>query len=192
MGISALLTDGLIVADSPAPVFNAAWFILLTSRVLHTASAAVLLGGLIYLKRVVAPLAAGNDDPTEALYRGARSKWAALVMLSTTFLLLSGFFNFYNIMVAYESLPGSYHMLFGLKFVLAMFVFFVAAGTGGKSPMAVNMQQNIQKWLTMGIAAALLVFVLGAAMRSYEKVPRSLEDLPAAQPLADGDNGQES
>lgn len=187
-----MFTDGLIVADSPTPAFDMAWFILLTSRVLHTASAAVLLGGLVYLKKVVAPLAVGSDDPTEALFRGARSKWAGLVMLSTTFLIFSGVFNLYNITMAYEPLPGSYHMLFGIKFLLAAFVFVVAAISGGKSAKAIEMQKSIQKWLTFGISAALLVFVLGAAMRSYEKVPKTMEDVPAAQLQVDGENGQKS
>jgi uncharacterized membrane protein len=161
-----------LLADSPSPVIDAGWAILFVSRVLHTVSAAILLGGLVYLKHLVAPLAAGATDPAEALYRGRRAKWAVLVMASTLFLLLSGFFNLWNYMVGYEKLPSTYHMLFGIKFLLAMFVFFVAAGTAGKSPMAVKMQREIQRWLNLAVGAAVLVFALGAVMRTYEKVPR--------------------
>ncbi|MCO6044242.1 hypothetical protein NG895_10020 [Aeoliella sp. ICT_H6.2] len=180
------------MADSPAPAFDTAWFILLATRVVHTASAAVLLGGLVYLKKVVAPLAEGADDTNEALYRGRRGTWAGLVMLTTTLLVFSGFFNLFNIMSAYEKLPMAYHMVFGIKFLLALFVFFVAASTAGKSSAAVKMQSNIQKWLTLAISAALLVFVLGATLRSFPKVPKTMEDVPAAQPQVDGENGQES
>lgn len=161
-----------LLADSPTPVIDAGWAILLVSRVLHTVSAAILLGGLVYLKHLVAPLVAGSANPGEALYHGRRTKWAMLVMASTLFLLLSGFFNLWNYMVGYEKLPSTYHMLFGIKFLLAMFVFFVAAGTAGKSPMAVKMQLDIKRWLNLAVGAALLVFVLGAVMRTYEKVPR--------------------
>lgn len=186
------MTDGLLLADSPAPVIDAGWFVLLITRVMHVASAGVLLGGLVYLKKLVAPLATGEGDPNEVLFGGRRSTWAGLVMLTTTLLILSGFYNLYYITSAHEKLPSAYHMLFGIKFLLALFVFFVAAGTGGRSPMAVKMQQDLQKWLNLGIAAALLVFVLGATMRTFPKEPRPIEDIPAAQPMADGDNGQES
>ncbi len=171
-----------LLADSLAPVVDARWIILLVSRVLHTASAAVILGGLVYLKQVIAPLADGSNDRDEVLFRGRRAAWARLIMICTTFLLLSGFFNLYNIMVGSEDLPPAYHMLFGIKFLLAMFVFFVAAGTAGASPMAVNMRRNLHKWLSMAVIATLLVFILGAAMRTFDKVPRTIADpvVPAA------------
>lgn len=171
----------VFLADSPTPVIDAGWFVLVLSRVLHTVSAAILLGGLLYLKKVVSPLATGASDPADALYRGRRSTWAALVMGSTLFLLLSGFFNstYYMWMGLYEHLPPTYHMLWGIKFLLAMFVFIVAAGTAGRSPVAVKMQRDAQRWLNLAVGAAVLIFILGAVMRSYVKVPLVV-DAPAA------------
>jgi putative copper export protein len=175
----------ILLADSPTPVFDAGWFILILSRVLHTVSAAVLLGGLIYLKKVVAPLATGASDPGDALYRGRRSTWSVLVMLATTFLFFSGIFNttYYMGMGLYEDLPPTYHMLWGIKLLLALFVFFVAAGTAGKSPMAMNMQRDVQRWLNLAVGAAVIIFALGAVMRSFQKVPVAL-DAPEAKPPA--------
>lgn len=177
--------DGFLLADSPAPTIDAAWVIVLISRVLHVASGGVILGGLVYLKYVIAPLASGSDDRDEALYRGRRSAWARLVMLCTTLLILSGFFNLYNIMVTSEDLPSTYHMLFGIKFLLAMFVFFVAAGTAGASPLAVNMRARLDQWLNLALSATLAIFIVGAAMRSFDKVPRSFEDIPAGDVAAE-------
>jgi amino acid transporter len=170
------------LAEASAPVIDTAWVILLISRVLHTASAAIILGGLAYLKQVVAPLAEGSNDRDEALYRGRRTAWARLVMICTALLLLSGFFNLYTIMVGNEDLPPTYHMLFGIKFLLAMFVFFVAAGTAGASPMAVNMRASLHQWLSLALLATMLIFVLGAAMRTYDKVPRQFDE--PAEPIA--------
>lgn len=172
----------LLLADSPPPVLDTGWFIVLISRVLHTASAAVILGGLVYLKYVIAPLAQGSDDRDEAIYHGRRSAWARLVMIATTFLLLSGFFNLYTILVSSEDLPPAYHMLFGVKFLLAMFVFFVASGTAGASPLAVNMRANLDKWLNLALLATLLIFIIAAAMRTFDKVPRTADE--TAQPGA--------
>lgn len=169
----------LILADSPAPIIDASWFILLTFRVLHIASAAALFGGLLYLRQVVAPVATDAETPEEALYRGRRKAWSLVVMVATTLLLLSGFFNLYNIIAGSEKLPAAYHMLFGIKFLLAMFVFFVAAGTAGKSPMAENMQRRMEFWLNLSLAAVLVIFVLGAAMRTFDKVPRAADNQQA-------------
>lgn len=172
--------SGVPLADSPMPVIDVAWVILLVSRVLHIAGAGAIFGGLVYLKRVVAPLTSGAQDNEEALYRGRRSSWAGIVMAATLLLVVSGVFNFLNIMAGIEKLPPAYHMMFGVKFLLAMFVFFVAAGTAGKSPMAVNMQASAQKWLNLAIGAMLLIFVLGAAMRTFEKVPKAAEQAQGA------------
>lgn len=171
----------LLLAESPPPVVDASWFILLLTRVLHTASAGALLGGLLYLRQCVAPLVGEADNAEEAVYRGRRSAWAAVVMGATTLLLLSGFFNLYNIIAGMEKLPAAYHMIFGIKFLLAMFVFFVAAGTAGKSPMAVKMQGNLRFWLNLSLAASVLIFALGAALRTFDKVPRADDDAAAAR-----------
>lgn len=167
--------EPMLLADSPLPAFDAVWAVNLLSRVLHTVSAAALLGGLLYLKFVVAPLVTSADNADEALYRGQRAAWSRLVMYATAFLLFSGFYNLYNIIVSSEDLPGAYHMLFGIKFLLAMFVFFVAAGTAGSSPVAERMRANINKWLNMALAAAIAIFLIAAVMRSFDKVPRAIE-----------------
>ena len=168
-----------LLADSLAPDFNVAWVIIVVLRVLHIASAATLFGGMLYLKQVVAP-AADGDDPTQSLYRGQRKAWAMAVMIATTFLLLSGFYNYYRIMTVYEKLPPLYHALFGIKFLLAFFVMYVAAGTAGKTPLALEMQKHIQKWLNRGLAAVLGIFVLAAMMGTFYKVPIDFTKLPAA------------
>ncbi len=171
-----------LLADSPPPVIDTAWILLLVSRVLHTSCGAIILGGLVYLRQVVAPLADGALDRDEALFHGRRAAWARLVMICTTLLLLSGFFNLYSIIIGNEDLPPAYHMLFGLKFLLAMFVFFVAAGTAGVSPLAVKMRANLRKWLNLALVATILVFTIGAAMKMFEKVPRQLG---AAAPITE-------
>lgn len=100
-------------------------------------------------------------------------------MLATTFLLLSGFVNFFYIVTSNEKLPSTYHMLFGIKFLLAMFVFFVAAATAGSSEAAMKMRANLGKWLSMALAATLLIFVIAATMRTFDKIPRVIDE-PAA------------
>ncbi|QDU57450.1 hypothetical protein [Aeoliella mucimassa] len=169
-----------ILADSPQPTFDVGWALLVVIRVLHITCAAAIFGGLVYIHQMVAPLTEGADDPAEALYRGRRSAWAKVVMMATAFLILSGFLQYYYNMTGHEDLPPLYHALFGIKFLLAFFVFYVAAGTAGKSALASDMQKNITKWVKLGIAAVLVIFVLAAVMRTFPKVPLAAEAAPAA------------
>lgn len=179
------MIETLLVADSPAPVINTAWALMLVTRVLHIACAAIMFGGLVYLKVVVAPLAEGAEDRDVALFHGRRSAWAKLVMSATLFLLLSGTVNILYIVNAYEKLPSTYHMLFGIKVLIAVFVFFVAAATAGSSEAAMRMRANLGKWLSMALVATVLVFVIGATLRSFDKVPRAMEEPAAGADVAD-------
>ncbi len=147
-----------------APEINASYFIGVVSRVLHIVSAVILLGGVFYLRTVLAPAGA------EACFAGRRGVWAKWVGMTSGFLLLSGFYNFYvAIMTAKEAgekLPSSYHMLFGIKFLLALGLMFLAAIVAGKTDAAERFRQQIGKWLNIAWALGLSIVVIGAILRS--------------------------
>jgi uncharacterized membrane protein len=84
----------------------------LASRWLHIASAVTLLGGAIFAMRLLV-------DPglSEAVGRTAKIFLAAVGGL-----LVSGLYNF----LAKPAFPRGYHMIFGIKFLLALHVFAVA------------------------------------------------------------------
>jgi len=164
-----------LLAQTPLPVFDMAWALGVLFRLLHIVGAAVIVGGLAYqLQVVVGTQPSGNEasNPNES----SRAVWSKMVSLATALLLVSGFYNFYGIVSTNEKLPGLYHALFGIKFLLAMFVFFVAAATAGKSSLALKMRANLAKWLKLCLVAALAIFILGAVLRSIEKVPKTISD----------------
>lgn len=180
--------DWLLLAESPAPEFDAVYWLAITSRMLHTLSAAVLVGGLVFLKQVVAPVAVGAEDKSEALYRGQRAAWSRLVMITSFFLLASGFYNYVMIIQANEKLPGLYHMLFGIKFLLALVVMFIAAATAGRAPMAENMRAKLNTWLNLCLLIVLAIFIIGAMLRSFDKVPREEADREQLAVASDADH----
>lgn len=149
-----------------APTLDGAYWIALLSRVLHILSAIVLVGGIAYLQKVVAATVTADGDPEQQLYAGRRRAWAKWVGISTALLVVTGVYNLILIIRANSQLPGAYHALFGVKFLLAIVVFFLAALLAGKSAGAGRARQHAKKWLTICLAAGLAVAALGSVLRS--------------------------
>jgi uncharacterized membrane protein len=89
----------------------------------HIASAAVLLGGVIYARYVVAPALAGLND---AERHNASERMAAgfrMWIIGAIFgLLASGMYNF---IMRLESASSDFLLLFAIKMLLALHVFAV-------------------------------------------------------------------
>ena len=92
------------------------------------------------------------------------------------------------LVVKQYQLAPAYHLLFGIKFVLALVVFFTAATIAGKSARAERARQRIRAWLNICWSCALAILVIAAVLRALPRVEKSVDanrPLPAA-------NGQES
>jgi len=166
------------------PEFDGEYFAALVSRVLHVASAAILVGGLFYLRLVVAPQIAKHDTSAEKVFGTRRRTWGLTVMATTLLLRASGFYNLFMVIIwPNESLPPLYHMLFGMKFLLALVLFFVAAAIGGKSSMADKFRASLRPLLNLALAVSVAILILAAVMRSIEKIPAVDEGLVATANL---------
>jgi putative copper export protein len=177
-----MLFDLLPLAAAPNPPFDQAYLVALASRVAHTLCAAIVFGGLLYLRLVLAPAVAGDSDAT--LFAGRRRTWALLVALATLLLLVSGFYNFFSFIRTYDNLPKLYHPLFGVKFLLSLGVLAIAALVGGKTALAERVRSGARGWLTLALLLAVGVFVCGAMLRSLRDVPGA-RSVPAASAAAD-------
>lgn len=82
------------------------------ARFVHVASAVTLVGGVIALKCVAAPV-------TDEMAR----KWRGVVLWAGLGLVLAGLWN----LMTKENPPPGYHMWFGIKFLLALHVLAVSA-----------------------------------------------------------------
>lgn len=160
--------------------FDGAYFVALLSRVFHTTCAATLLGGLIYLRFVLAP-AAPEGENEAALFHGRRKAWAVCVAVCSALLMVSGIYNLILYVIEYENLPKLYHPLFGVKFLLAMGVMAITALVAGKTALAEKMRGKLTPWLNLALVLCLAVYLLGAMLRSF----RDLPDARAAAPVAE-------
>ena len=159
-----LQSSDWLLAQTPA--VDGIYILYIALRVLHVLSAIVLAGGLFYSRIVLVP--AGID-----LFAGKRQVWARWVGAATLFLLVSGLMNFMNIMgLAKEQgtpLLSSYHMLFGIKFLLGLFVMFVAAVLAGRTALAEKFRQSASHWLSFALVATVAIVVIGAILRTYHR-----------------------
>lgn len=162
--MNSLLAAAELTMDGP-------YWISILSRVAHTTCAATILGGLIYLRFVLAPAASQADDASEVAFAGRRRSWALCVAVCTALLLISGIYNLLLFTDKYQNLPKLYHSLFGVKFLLSLAVMFIAAIVAGKTKLAERVRGNLKGWLNLGIVLALSIFVLGALLRSCRDLP---------------------
>jgi hypothetical protein len=113
------------------------------SRWVHVASAIVLLGGVIFARSV----------------RHAQlfKEYRALATTAIVALFLSGLYN----LLTKANTPKPYHMIFGIKFLLALHVF----GVGLMSTRANVDETTRQRWLTGVALSGLVVTLLSAYLR---------------------------
>ena len=147
------------------PTLDGYQLVQLFSRVLHILGAIILVGGLFYIRTVLAP--AG----VEACFADRRAVWARWVGVATLLLLVTGFVNFLEIMKQAgddgEKLEPTYHMLFGIKFLLGLLVMFLAALLAGKTALAEKFRTNMGRWLNVAWFTALAIVVIAALLRTF-------------------------
>lgn len=163
------LADATLVAKAQVAL-DGGYFVSLLSRVTHTVCAATLLGGLIYLRFVLAPAAAAGEAEA-TLFAGRRKAWALSVAACTGLLLISGIYNLVVVMMTYKNLPALYHPLLGIKFLLALGLMAIMAFLAGKTSLAERLRSSLKLWLNVALVLALSVYVLGAMLRSFRDVP---------------------
>lgn len=142
----------------------------LVMRWLHIFGAIMLVGSTIFMRCVSLPAALqSGESPGPAFTERQRQLWARMVMLSSGQLLLSGLVNFVLIVKRYhfgDTFPANiYHPLFGVKFLLALVVFFLAAALTGRSALAVKLRQHERTWLMVNMVLAIVVVCIAGLMK---------------------------
>jgi hypothetical protein len=159
--------DGLVTFAQMAaePQIDGPFIARVVSRIIHILCAIILGGGLFYMRYILSPSGA------DACFGNRRREWAGWVGVATFVLLGSGLYNYitFNRMAkdAGGALPMSYHLLFGIKFLLALVVFFIAAILAGRTATADRFRANMSRWLKIAWTAVLAIVVIGALLRMY-------------------------
>ncbi|MEO2046800.1 MAG: hypothetical protein ABGX16_09535 [Pirellulales bacterium] len=122
------------------------------------------------MRTVLSPSATTGATSDEACFANRRSVWARWVGMTTFFLLASGIYNLLTIIGQSKTpdvkLPATYHMLLGIKFLLALLVMFIMSILAGKTKTADKFRGQMQKWLNLAWLAAIAIVVLAGVMRT--------------------------
>ena len=155
----------------------------------HILAAIALAGGTIFRRFALLPaMAEMPADARQQLALALRSRWSKVVMISSSLLLITGLVSFMLIVTRFDipktAFPGRmYHMLFGIKFLLALVVFMLAALLTGRTALADRMRQNERFWLSVNMGLAVVLVCLGGLLKVSERVPKDGRSIPAVSAM---------
>ena len=137
----------------------------LAMRWMHMLAAIVAVGGSIFIRFVLMPVAdkALSDEEHARLREPLMRRWKMFVHLCILLFLVSGFYNFGVAFAAGP--PWEYHMLFGIKFLLAIAVFFLAVALTSRKAWSQPMRDKPRRWLALLVLLAVLTVMVGGVLK---------------------------
>ena len=151
-------------------------------RWMHLLAAITAVGGTVFMRLALLPASEKlADEPRRILHEEVRSLWARPIQLSILFLLVSGVYNTISVMTTYDvAKVGYYHPIFGVKFLLAFVVFFIASALTGKGAFTQRMRDNRKFWLTLNLALAVTIVCLSGILRKSDPPKKPVSASAAA------------
>ena len=155
-------------------------FIGIVLRWMHIFAAIALVGGLFYQRFVLLPAASTLEESVgKGLCERSSRCWSRIVMVSALFLLVSGLVNFILTMQLFKganlALPKLYHPLFGIKFLLALVIFFLASALAGRGKGTQKFRDHAARWLNVSLVLATLVVAISGILRTTHIAPNALD-----------------
>jgi len=154
--------------------------VALTSRWLHILAAMAAVGGMMFMRFALLPAAATlADPPRAALQEAIRRRWSKVVMAAIGLLLVSGLYNYITLFMASKNWPEAwrsgpfrvYQMLFGIKFLLALAIFFISSALVGRSSAFARFRERAKFWVTVNLALAVLLVAISSELRMLHAGP---------------------
>jgi len=158
-------------------------YLNLVLRWLHILSAITLVGGVLYVRFAVVPMLESlAEEQRESVGAALRRNWAMFLMISIFLLLATGITNMVLIPLQYD-FPDegpSYGMLVGIKFLLALPVFYIVSLLNGRSDNAAKFRQKSRLWLNIAVALCVAIVCLGGYLRYLPRTEKSDDSSEAA------------
>lgn len=164
-------------------------------RLLHILAAITIVGGSVFMRFALLPAVSSlADEQRRTLHEAVRARWSRLIQLSILFLLVSGLINYVMLVRAAktwsaewnETYMPAYHMLFGIKFLLALAIFALASILTGRSPGTQKLRDNARFWINVNLALALAVVMISGVMRLTHVGPTNPSEQTTVEPATGG------
>jgi putative copper export protein len=160
-------------------------------RWLHILSAVALAGGIFFWRfSLLGAMESLPDETRQAIAAATRSRWSKIVMASSGLLLVTGLVNFMLLVQRFDfdkgAFPGSkYHMLFGIKFLLSLGIFFLSALLTGRTSTAEKLRRSERLWWNVNVVLAIAVVCFGGLLRAAVRHPKAAQSLQPNRPAQD-------
>jgi len=145
------------------------------STLVHVIFGFFIAGAALFQWRAVHPAVTSEAGSAE-VQESIRTHWAPVVRIGIVVLLVTGLYQFMAFgldkAVAQKGTEaaGEYHMLFGIKVLLALGVFFIASAMVGRSEALAGMRKSASTWL--GLSTLLVIGII--------VISRMLAEIPAS------------
>ncbi|MCC6488873.1 MAG: hypothetical protein IT364_15345 [Candidatus Hydrogenedentes bacterium] len=155
----------------------------LIMRWAHILSAVTAVGGVFFIRFVLMPSAqaALSQEAHESLRAAILKRWQHIVHTCILLFLVSGFYNYLMITRHLHEDQPLYHMLFGIKFLLALAVFTLALMLSSTRSWSSAVRANARFWLAVLAFLAVAVIAMSSVMRALPHTSPSDEAPVTAQ-----------
>ncbi len=161
--------------------------ITLLLRWAHVLAAIAALGGLLFSRFALVPAAEElGSETADRLHAGIRRRWLPWVIGAITLLLASGLTNYILLMRRVKDAPElwggdwmkqtGYHALFGVKFLLAMILFYLVSGLVGRGASTQWIRDARKQWLSVAVGLGVGVVLISGWMRQLHTGANDLPD----------------
>jgi len=153
----------------------------------HVLAAIVALGGILFARFAVVPAAEElGRDTADRLDAGIRRRWLPWVIGAITLLLASGLTNYVLLIRRVKDAPElwggdwlrqtGYHALFGVKFLLALAVFYLVSALVGRGAGTQWIRDARRQWLSVAIGLGVAAVLISGWMRQLHTGANDLPD----------------
>ncbi|MCC6696295.1 MAG: hypothetical protein IT365_11750 [Candidatus Hydrogenedentes bacterium] len=145
----------------------------LIMRWAHILSAVTAVGGVFFMRFVLMPSAqaALSQEAHESLRAAILKRWQHVVHTCILLFLVSGFYNYLLITRHLHEDQPIYHMLFGIKFILALAVFTLALMLSSTRPWSAAVRANARFWLAVLALLSVVIIGMSGVMRALPHTP---------------------
>ncbi len=143
-------------------------FLPILFRWTHILAAVIVIGGTVFMRFVLMPSARETltEEQHAALRARLMGRWKLVVMICIAALLVSGMFNFMTISLTKAQTQPMYHPLFGIKFLAALGVFFIASALTGRSAAFAGLRQKANLWMLVAAVLGITVILISGVLKN--------------------------
>lgn len=141
------------------------------SRWIHILAIAVVVGGTFLIRQVVWPAAASLREAGggEQLREQVQVRWRRIVHVAVALIIVTGFYNFY-VAVAVYGRTGAYHMVFGVKFLAAIALIFIAIALTSRGEAFAPFRRRAGTWMGVNLLLAVVIILLSSVLKHADKL----------------------